>query len=302
MRFFNLLFFLLLLSIRTTYAQDDLSALLDEQMEEETVLTNATFKSTRVMNGHSIERMPAGQLDFRISHRFGRINSGAYDLWGLDQANIHFGLDLGLTNWLMIGVGRGTYEKTYDGLLKLSILRQASGKRTMPVSLSYLATTSINSLKWSNPDRTNYFTSRLAYAHQILIARKFNEWFSFQLSPVYIHKNLVPTALDPNDSWAIGAGGRLKITRRFAFNAEYFYVIPPINDFRSMETYNPLSLGFDIETGGHVFQIMCTNSLAMIEKGFITETTGRWDKGDIHLGFNISRVFQVRSNVRAGNW
>lgn len=296
------LFLLLILIASQVVAQDDLSALLDEQMEEETILANATFKSTRVMNGHSIERMPAGQLDFRISHRFGRINSGAYELWGLDQANIHFGLDYGLTNWLMVGVGRGTYEKSYDGLLKLSVLRQSSGKRTMPVSLSYLATMSLNSLKWANTDRTNYFASRLAYVHQLLVARKFNDWFSFQLSPVYVHKNMVSTALDPNDTWALGAGGRLKITRRFALNAEYYYIIPPLNDYRSTETFNPLSVGFDIETGGHVFQIMCTNSLAMIEKGFITETTGRWTKGDIHIGFNISRVFQLRSNTKAGNW
>lgn len=295
-------FLLILMITSKVSAQDELSALLDEQMEEETVLTNATFKSTRVMNGHSIERMPAGQLDFRISHRFGRINSGAYELWGLDQANIHFGLDYGLTNWLMIGVGRGTYEKTYDGLLKISVLRQSTGRRTMPLSLSYLAAMSINSLKWPDEQRTNFFTSRLAYVHQLLIARKFNDWFSLQLSPVYVHKNLVPTALDPNDTWAIGAGGRLKITRRFALNAEYYYVVPPLNDFRSLKIYNPLSVGFDIETGGHVFQIMCTNSLAMIEKGFVTETTGDWWRGDLHLGFNISRVFQIRSNIKAGNW
>jgi len=297
--------FILLMSLSLSLslsAQDDLSDLLDSQLEEETVYTNATFKSTRVINGHSIERMPEGQLDFRISHRFGKINSGSYNLWGLDQANIHFGLDYGVTNWLMIGIGRGTYEKTYDGLLKFSLLRQSKGKRTMPVSLSYVTTLSLNTLKWSEPKRTNYFTSRMAYVHQLLIARKFNDRLSLQLSPTYIHKNLVKTELDPNDNFAVGISGRIKITKRLAFNAEYFYQIKPLNNYASVKTYNPLSVGFDIETGGHVFQIMLTNSLAMIEKGFISESTGQWAKGDIHLGFNISRVFQIKSNTKAPSW
>jgi hypothetical protein len=104
---------------------------------------------------------------------------------------------------------------------------------------------------------------------------------------------MVDTELDPNDIWSIGGGGRFKLTKRISVNAEYYYVIPPLNDFRSSVTYNPLSIGFDIETGGHVFQIHLTNSLAMIEKGFITETTSRWLDGGIHIGFNISRVFTL---------
>lgn len=172
----------------------------------------------------------------------------------------------------------------------------------MPVSLSYVTALSLNTLKWSEPNRTNYFTSRMAYVHQLLIARKFNDRLSLQLSPTYIHKNLVKTELDPNDNFAVGISGRIKITKRLAFNAEYFYQIKPLNNYASVKTYNPLSVGFDIETGGHVFQIMLTNSLAMIEKGFISETTGQWAKGDIHLGFNISRVFQIKSNTKAPSW
>src|SRR4030043_1375756 len=125
-------------------SQEDLMNMLEEETGEQTDYTSATFKSTRIMNGHSIERMPQGQLDVRIHHRFGRINSGAYELWGLDQANVHFGLEYGITNWLMAGVGRGTYEKTYDGFLKFTLLRQSIGKRTMPVSLSYFASAAIN--------------------------------------------------------------------------------------------------------------------------------------------------------------
>jgi hypothetical protein len=290
-----LLAFILGLIFARVEGQEDLMNMLEEETGEQTDYTSATFKATRIMNGHSIERMPQGQLDVRIHHRFGRINSGAYELWGLDQANVHFGLEYGITNWLMAGIGRGTYEKTFDGFIKLSPLRQSKGARNMPVSVSLFASTAVAGVKWANPERTNYFTSRLSYVYQVLVARKFNQRFSAQITPSMVHKNLVPTELDPNDIFALGLGGRVKITNRISFNAEYYYVFKP-NDYLSDPVYNPLSFGFDIETGGHVFQLIFTNSLAMIEKGFITETTGQWLKGDIHFGFNISRVFMLGGN------
>jgi hypothetical protein len=271
----------------------DIDQLLEEVTGSATEYATATFKSTRIINGHSIERMPGGQLDFRISHRFGELNTGAYNLWGLDQANIHFSLEYGITNWMMIGIGRGTYEKTYDGFLKFSVLRQSKGERNMPVSLSYFTSVALNSLKWTGVGEL-YFWDRLSYTHQLLIARKFNERLSLEVNPTYIHRNMVDTELDPNDIWSVGAGARFKLTKRLSFNAEYYYVIPPMNDYRSVKTYNPLSIGVDIETGGHVFTIMLTNSLAMIEKGFIGETTGNWNNAGIHLGFNISRVFALK--------
>lgn len=283
--------FLLISSVLT--GQDDLFDLLEDEEKELIDFTTATFKSTRVMNGHSIERMPPGQLDFRISHRFGTVNSGPYEFFGLDQANIHFSLEYGITDWLMIGAGRGTYEKTYDGFLKFTLLRQSSGARVMPVTLSFLSATALTSLRWPDPERENYFSSRLSYVHQLIVARKISPALSVQFSPSFVHRNLVATELDPNDLYAIGTGGRLKLTNRISMNAEYFYVVDP-GKYLEKEVRNPLSLGFDVETGGHVFQLIFTNSLAMIEKGFIGETTGSWLKGDIHFGFNISRVFTLR--------
>lgn len=281
-----------ILYLSTIIHAQDIDDLLNEATSGNSEEVIATFKSTRIISGHSIERMKTGQLEFRISHRFGLLSSGGYELWGLDQANIHFGLDYGITDWLMVGVGRGTYEKTYDGLAKFSIIRQTKGKKTIPVSLSFLTTTAFNSLKWEGPDELPFW-DRFSYTQQILVARKFNDRLSLELNPTFVHRNLVDTEMDPNDTWSIGAGGRLKLTKRISFNAEYYYVLPPHYDYRSSETYNPLSIGFDIETGGHVFQLHLTNSLAMIEKGFITETSGRWLDGDIHLGFNISRVFAL---------
>jgi len=275
------------------YAQEDLLSLLDQDTIPEINYATATFKSTRIMNGHSIEKMPPGQLDFRISHRFGLLNSGPYEFFGLDQSNVHFGLNYGITDWLMLGIGRGTYEKTFDAFAKFTCLRQSSGARIMPVSVSVLSSVALKSVRWSDPERENYFSSRLSYVGQVMIARKISQGLSVQITPSYGHRNLVPTELDPNDIYAVGAGGRIKLTRRISFNAEYYYMINQ-KDRMSQKIYDPLSLGFDIETGGHVFQLIFTNSLAMIEKGFIGETTGNWLNGDVHFGFNISRVFTLK--------
>jgi hypothetical protein len=292
MRRYLLTFFFLLI-FSGAFAQDDLMNMLDKNTPPEINYTSATFKSTRVMNGHSVERMPPGQLDVRISHRFGTLNSGAYNFFGLDQSNIHLSLEYGILKWLMVGIGRGTYEKTFDGFAKFTILRQSSGARMMPVSVSALSSIAITSVKWTDPGRNNYFSSRLSYVQQLLIARKISQSFSVQIAPTLVHRNMVATELDPNDLFAVGAGGRMKLTKRISLNAEYYYMINPGKDL-SQKFYNPLSLGFDIETGGHVFQLIFTNSLAMIEKGFIGETTGSWGKGDIHFGFNISRVFTLK--------
>ena len=283
------------------FAQDDLMNILDQSTTSEINYTTATFKSTRVMNGHSIERMPPGQLDVRISHRFGTINSGAYNFFGLDQSNIHLSLEYGITNWLMVGVGRGSYEKTFDGFAKFSILRQSSGARVMPVSVSVVTSVALKSLKFPDQTRTNYFSSRLAYVAQILVARKISQGFSAQLAPSYVHRNLVATELDPNDIFALGAGARLKLSKRISLNGEYYYVANP-KTYLSQQIYSPLSVGFDIETGGHVFQLFFTNSLGMIEKAFIGETTSQWKNGGIHFGFNISRVFTLKKHQKPSNY
>lgn len=295
---FTFLFFLIPLVI---FAQDDLMNLLNKDAPKEINYTTATFKSTRIMNGHSIERMPEGQLDVRISHRFGTLNSGAYNFFGLDQSNIHLGLEYGITNWLMVGVGRSEFEKTYDGFAKFSILRQSTGLKEMPVSVSVVISIALKTIKFPDQTRTNYFTSRLAYVAQVLIARKISEGFSLQLTPSYIHRNLVATELDPNDILALGAGARLKLTKRVSLNGEYFY-IANLKTYMNPQIYNPLSLGFDIETGGHVFQLFFTNSLGMTEKQFIGATTGQWKKGDIHFGFNISRVFTLKKHRKIANY
>ena len=276
-------------SILVKTDEDDLLSLLGG--DEEQSYTSATFKTTRIINMHSVENAAAGVMDFRISHRFGFINTGAYDLFGLDQALMRIGLEYGVTSRLMVGFGRSNVNKAYDSFLKYKILRQGSGKRNIPVSVSYFASAVCNTVKWADPNRDNYFSSRMQYTHQLLIGRKFNNDLSLQLTPTLVHKNLVPTLQDKNDILAMGFGGRYKLTQRFSVNGEYIYVLP--NQITST-FYNSLSLGVDIETGGHVFQLHLTNSTSMLEPGFITESVGQWKKGGIHFGFNVSRVFTVK--------
>ncbi|WP_219167715.1 DUF5777 family beta-barrel protein [Hymenobacter telluris] len=251
----------------------------------------ATFKGTRVINGHSIETPGKGSMLFLISHRFGTLNSGAYEFFGLDQATIRLGLEYGLNDQLAVGIGRSSLEKTYDGFVKYKALRQSSGPRPMPVSVTLLATTAVSTLKFQpEPERST--TSRFTYSYQALLARKFSSNLSVQLMPTLIHRNYVDLRRDENNVYAIGAAGRQKLTKRLALTAEYYYLLPgnTADDYR-----NSLALGFDIETGGHVFQLHFTNSQGMIEKFFVPQTTGNFFDGDIYFGFNISRAFQLRS-------
>lgn len=284
------LFFILFIHSVLNAQDDDMMDLFED--EKPTIdYTSATFKTTLLVLGQSSENPPNGNLIFNVQHRFGAINSGWYEFFGLDQANTRIGFQYGINNWLAIGVGRSSYLKTYDGWVKAKILRQSTGLRKMPLTLVYFGSIGISSLKWQEPERTNYFSSRLSYAHQLLIARKFSPGVSLQLMPSLIHYNLVETKEDDNDIWSVGAGGRFKISKRVSINLEYYYIISK----NTREKYqDPFSIGFDLETGGHVFQLYATNATGIIEQHFIARTTGKWWEGDIHIGFNISRAFTLK--------
>lgn len=272
-------------------AQDDLMDLLEEQEEPETEYTYATFKSTRIITSRSVELPAPGELQFVIAHRFGTVNSGWRDFFGLDNANIRFGVEYGATDWLSVGWGRSNVEKFYDAYAKFKFLRQSTGKRKMPISAVLYTSIGITSAEWADPDRDNLFTSRLSYATQLMIARKFNRIFSLQIMPTWVHRNLVTSKDDKNDIFAIGAGARTMITKSVSINVEYFYLIP--DQVKSIDAQSTLSIGVDIETGGHVFQIMATNSVGMVEQFYVPKTTDNFFKGDIHIGFNINRMFTL---------
>lgn len=274
----------------TIKAQDDLLSLVAEDKPKKEFVDYA-FKSSRVIMSQSMEMIRPGVMDFRILHRFGNVNSGLYEMFGLDNATMRMGFDFGFAKNLMIGIGRSTNKKELDGFIKYRLIYQAKGKGGLPFSLLVVGGTSLSTLKFTDTTRKNYFSSRLAHYGQLIIGSKISEGFSLQLMPTIVHRNLVPAVEDPNDLYAVGVGSRLRLSRRIALNVDYYYRINP-NPVDG--TQNPLSVGFDIETGGHVFQLHFTNAIGMNEKVFLTETTNNWSKGDIQFGFNISRSFQIR--------
>ena len=275
-------------------AQDDLMSILEESNDDsETRIVSATFKSTRLVNGHTTEMRPSGVLEFIISHRFGRLNEGVGQLFGLDDSQVRIALEYGIWDKLNVGFGRSSVGKILDGFLKYQVLRQTKSGKMVPISLTAFTSVAVatgpGAFLESSID--NKFSQRLSYSYQLLAARKMNSNLSLQVMPTMIHRNYVFTTEDPNDVFALGFGGRYKLTNRLTLNAEYYHQLAEHSD----EYYNSFSIGFDIETGGHVFQLHLTNSRSMIEKGFVAETSGRWADGAIHYGFNISRVFNLKA-------
>lgn len=296
-----LLFFGLTIST-STFAQDDLLGMLDEETEEPTVYTTATFKGSRIINLQSTELPASGVGQLIILHRFGAINDEPlYNFFGLDVASVRLSFDYSITDYLNVGIGRSSGTKVYDAWAKAKILRQSTGKVKMPISLLYYGSVNANTTKFTD-SYDHYFSERLSYVNQLIIARKFNESFSMELVPTVVHFNVRETNEQPNTLFGLGAGGRLKLTNRVAITADYMLQLPENNTrlVSGVETAykNSFSIGVDIETGGHVFQLHLTNSRAISDPNWMMNTTGNWFDGDIFFGFNISRVFTLRRPKR----
>ncbi|HUQ96705.1 MAG TPA: DUF5777 family beta-barrel protein [Chitinophagaceae bacterium] len=270
-------------------AQDSslLNLLNDSATQNGTV--TGTFKATQIINTPTVEAPAKQNLQFMIMHRFGRINQGGYELFGLDNAVIRFALDYGISDRLSIGIGRSSHEKVYDASLKYKLLRQH--ENGLPVSVSLYGLVANTRLKYADKPYLNT-KLRTMYTMQLLVARKFNPKLSLQVAPAWLHFNLVPAAQDKNDVFALGFGGRMKVTKRMSINAEYTYV--PSEQLVTTKLYQSLSAGLDIETGGHVFQFIFSNSVGMIAPYYIAKTTGSWGNGDLYFGFNITRNFVLK--------
>lgn len=262
----------------------DLDLLTPDSASNAPTYTRATFKTNRVVLGHSVEMVARRNFDLKINHRFDYLNSGFYDLFGLDRATMRIGGDYGITDNLNVGLGRSTEQKTYDGFAKYRFLRQSD---QMPVSAVVIAHIGVNTLKFIGIDDPE-FHQRMHYTNQVLIARKFTSGFSAQLTPTHVHMNLVDSMHHSNDVVLVGFGMRQKITARTTVNLEYFL---PVHGTLPLDRTHALSLGFDLETGGHIFQLFFTNTFAPFEKGFLVDNTGNWLEGDVRFGFNIARMF-----------
>ncbi|MDE3253337.1 MAG: hypothetical protein KGO92_11055, partial [Bacteroidota bacterium] len=235
----------MLLSRLEIQAQDvDLLQLAGEDKPKKEIVTHA-FKSPRVINAHSMEFLAPGTMDFRILHRFGQFDQGISNLYGLDQASMRIGFDFGVTRSLMFGFGRSTFKKELDGYVKFGLIRQSTGARSFPFTVALVTGMTMNTIPYADPTIKNFFSSRLAYYFQTILGRKFSEGITLQVTPTLVHNNMVPLTSQPNDVYAVGFGGRAKVSRRMAITWDYFYLV---NGIQQGVNFPPVSVGVDIET------------------------------------------------------
>lgn len=274
---------LLLLSSSAIFAQEDDLLKQIDTLSTSSDFAPPAFKGLQIVTGQSTKLAAKGDLYFVVAHRFGDVSEGFKNFFGLDDAATKIGFIYGLSDNLSLSLSRETFMKTYDAGIKYRIIKQSE---KFPVEVVGYHTVALNSELDTDDFPKLEFANRLSYLSQVLISRRLSESFSLQLSPSYVHKNLYMPNVDEKDQMLAGFGGRYKISKRVSINAEYFV------NFSESDVYkNPASLGLDIETGGHVFQLLFSNSQINSDIGYLTNATGDWGKGNIYFGFNLYRVF-----------
>ncbi|WP_089351829.1 DUF5777 family beta-barrel protein [Flavobacterium sp. ov086] len=263
-------------------AQEDLLSGLDSTQVADKNVT-ATFKALQIITLQSTKLAAKKEFYMVISHRFGSVKGGISEFFGFDDATTKIGGIYGVTDWLSVSASHHTLLKINEASVKFRLLRQSN---EFPLDVVGYSTIDFNSgLKKDDYPKIE-FSDRLSYINQILISRKISERISLELAPSFIHKNLYNPAIENDNQFTLGAGGRLKLTKRLSLNLEY------AQNFDKPSFYNnPLSVGLDIDTGGHIFQLLFTNSQSMTESGYLTSAAGNWGKGDFFFGFNLYRVF-----------
>ena len=272
--------------------EDDIFSELDNITEEGNHEVIAAFKSTRLMIGQSIERVRKDQLHFRISHVFQKI-LGVQNFFGLDNLNnMHLSFEYGLSDFIQVGLARENVDRTYSGTLKLSLFRQKTGKNSFPLSMSYYLSVDIKSIDYTPMERDLYLEGRFDYVNQLLIGSKITDEISLQIAPTWVHRNLTDSVDEPNEIYSVGAGGRYLFSRSMSVNAEYYYTIPTFDAHDA--TKNMFTIGFDLETGGHVFQLYFTNANFLHPGKFALNQNGNFFKDrDINFGFSMLRAFNM---------
>jgi hypothetical protein len=270
--------FIIFFSSSIIYSQEDLLSLIDD-IESPSLPIQGTFKATRIVNAQSIEMARSKTLEFIIFHRFGSMSNGFYDLYGLDEASVRFDLSYGINENLSLGFGRSSFMKTYDLFTKFKILSQKPNN-----SLSLASIVLFSKVEIATIDKSLEFKNRLVYDAQLLIARKINQNLSLQIMPTVIHKNLIQWHEVSSRLYSLGIGGRVKVTRRVSLNADTFI---PLGE--RLDSFNQSwGFGCDIETGGHVFQLLLTNAQGTFESSYIENSIGG---SEMFFGFNITRSF-----------
>lgn len=287
MRFLKIIFFLLFIfCFGISNAQDELLNELELANEVKKEKEIAAFKGLQICSMQSTKLAAKGEWYFLVSHRFGDLTDGSATFFGLDNALTKIGGLYGATDWLTIGFSRHTLNKNYEFSAKYSFKSQEVNG--FPVTIVGYNTVDINSKLNKEEYPELNFTNRLAFSSQLLISRKFSNNFSLELNPIYIHKNLYEPLFEEKDSFLLACGGRYKLSKRLSLNMEYGARLNP----RENELYhNPVTIGLDIETGGHVFQLVLSNSQAMNDVSYFTNANGITDGKGIYFGFNMYRVF-----------
>lgn len=274
------------------HAQDDLESLLEEEMGPSQEQVFGTFLSTYVLNNHSVEFLNKNGLNFRISHKFGFLNSGAENFYGFDHSSVLMGIEYAPLDWINIGIGRGTFRESFNSMLKIRLLRQSEGLNAIPFTMAFYGELDYRTKKYLNEELQNDRLGRIEYTTQLLLARKFGNTFSIQLMPGYVHRNLVDTKEDLNGIASFGIGGTYKLYKRLRLNAEYFWVQD--HNTSTQEFYSPLSAGICYQTSRHSFELFATNSTGITSNNHIAYTTGDFFSGDICIAFNVSIVFSIK--------
>lgn len=246
----------------------------------------AAFKGLKVVNFESTKLVAKKEFTFVVSHRFGSVENGFDSFFGLDDAVTRLNFVYGLSDGFNISVSRSTFQKIYESSIKYRLLRQVSNGFPFTV-VSYNSILVNTALEKDNLPKLK-FKHRLGYTFQVLISRKINTNWSFEIAPTFFHDNYVVIDNQDNSQFALGFGGRYKLGKRWSLNADYGW---HLNRAKESPFRNPLSIGLDLETGGHVFQMHFTNAQAMNTNGFLGQATGNWSDGNIYFGFNLSRVF-----------
>lgn len=269
-------------------AQDDLLNQLDTVKSKEKEIEVSAFKGLQIGNMQSTKLAAKGEWYMLVSHRFGDLKEGFDNFFGLDNALTKIGGIYGVTNWLTLSASRHTYNKLYELTAKYKMANQEVDG--FPVTIVGYNTMDINSALKTSEFPNLKSTDRLAFTTQLLVSRKFNEKFSLEVAPIYVHKNLYDDVLEQKDLFLVGAGARYKIAKRMSVNLEYAARVSLPEEFVS-PYHNPLTLGLDIETGGHVFQLVLSNSQPMNDVAVFSNTSGDWNGGSIYFGFNMYRSF-----------
>jgi hypothetical protein len=269
-----LILVLLIFLFQVSAAQNDTAAEIIEN----------NFRGTRFVNEHSVNLAEKGELLFLIQHRFGELDGGLYELFGLDQATMRLGFEYGITNSLNVGIGRSSWLKTYDIFAKYRILEQ---DENTPLSIAAVAGTSIPTLRNYFPSSENDLTSKSSAYGQLLLSANFGI-AAFQLSPGFISTGYLPAENKSFSLFTTGLAGSVKLSDMVSVNMEYLHWFN--SEFSGTK---PLSLGVDLTTRGHLFQLILSNSQQMFSQSLFTATSGSWKSGTVYFGFNLIREFRL---------